>query len=370
MASNSNDQQLHAAVQNYQQAPAQAVEQLKPLADAGDPQAVALIAYFYINQGQIDEGLPYAEQAVQQGYGHLAQLYAADLAQRQRPELRARVPEFARAALDNGANLDVFNLILQSAQQGEQPLVSELLESSRGPGPSGIRDRWQEILERANSDLDRIGTAATEVAGQRDQAFEAMRTETEAVEERRADAERQADELGLVTSALAAHNLADAYAKDAERTEDQAGRYTVGSLVIGVISVGVSVFGLLTVKAGSGFDTVIARAAFGLPIALLAAYVNNLATTHRREAWRLRHVELQIRTANPFLGLLDPERRRETLATLALRFFPGQDNFLSDAGGGQPSALELIDALRVLLREQQPKAVVDQAQTPSTPTAP
>lgn len=369
MNSNPNDQQLLAAVQSYQQAPPQAIEQLKPQADAGDSRAIALLAYFYINQGQIDEGLPYAEQAVKDGYGHLAQLYATDLAQRQRPELRARAAEFARAAIDNGANLDVFNLIIQSAQQGEPPLVSELLESTRGPGPSGVRDGWKQLLERANANLDRIDTAATEVAGQRDQAFEAISAETKMVEERRADAERQADELGLVTSALASHNLADAYAQDAERTEQQARRYTVASLGIGLISVGISLYGLLTVHAGNGVDTALTRAAFGIPVALLAVYVNSLATTHRREAWRLRHVELQIRTANPFLGLLDADRRRETLATLALRFFPGQDSFVAESKDGQPPTLELIEALRALLREQQPKAVVDQGTPLPAPPA-
>jgi hypothetical protein len=369
MNSTPNEQQLQNAVQAYQQAPGQAIEQLKPLADSGDPQAVALLAYFYLNQGQIDEGLPYATQAVENGYGHLAQLYATDLAQRQRPELRSRAGEFARAAIDNGANLDVFNLIIQSTQQGEPPLVSELLESSRGPGPSGIRDRWEKLLERANADLDRIDTAANEVAGQRDQAFETIRAETQTVEERRTDAERQAEELGLVTSTLASHNLADAYAQDAERTEHQARRYTLASLCIGLISVGISLYGLLTVHEGNGLDTALTRAAFGIPVALLAVYVNSLATTHRREAWRLRHVELQIRTANPFLGLLDAERRRETLATLALRFFPGQDNFLADSQDGQPPALELIDAVRSLLREQQPKAVVDQTAPPPTSPA-
>jgi hypothetical protein len=116
-------------------------------------------------------------------------------------------------------------------------------------------------------------------------------------------------------------------------------------------------------KAGSGFDTVIARAAFGLPVALLAAYVNNLATTHRREAWRLRHIELQIRTANPFLGLLDGERRKETLAALALRFFPGQEGVGSDSNETD-LPLNLIEAVGKLLREQQPQTVVAPAVTP------
>lgn len=98
--------------------------------------------------------------------------------------------------------------------------------------------------------------------------------------------------------------MADAYAIEAKKTEEQAKRYTWGSLIIGVAAVAVTVIGLLTVNKSSGFETVIAHAAYGIPGALLAAYVNSLAAAHRHEAWRLRHIELQIRTANPFLGLL------------------------------------------------------------------
>jgi hypothetical protein len=363
MASDEQSQQLFAAVQAYQQTPGQAIEQLKPLADTGDPRAVALIAYFMIQQGQIDEGLPFATQAIQQGYGQIAQIYANDLAQRGRPELRTRTPEFALAALDDGWPVDIFNLIVTSVQQGQPDVVAQLLESARGPRPMAPRRQWEELVAKAEADRDQIASAAAEVSGRRDQAFISIDTETEAIVERRAEADRQADELGLVTSAIAAENLADAYAKDAERTEQQSKRFTWASLVTGAVSVAVSVYGLLTVKAGSGFDTVIARAAFGLPVALLAAYVNNLATTHRREAWRLRHIELQIRTANPFLGLLDGERRKETLAALALRFFPGQEGVGSDSNETD-LPLNLIEAVGKLLREQQPQTVVAPAVTP------
>jgi hypothetical protein len=287
------------------------------------------------------------------------------LAQRGRPELRSRSPEFAEVALDNGFPIDVFSLVVQSAQQGQPNVVGQLLESAEGPRPGALRRQWEDLVAKTEADRDRIAGVAAELSGQREQAFDAINEATEAVKIRRTEADRQADELGLVTSAIAAENLANAYAEDAQRTEQQSSRFTVASLVIGALSVAASLTGLVTAQAGSGFDTIIARAAFGLPVALLAAYVNNLATAHRREAWRLRHIELQIRTANPFLGLLDSDRRRETLAALALRFFPGQENVGSEPKEQQSLPLDLIEALRVLLREQQPKAVVSPTPMPA-----
>jgi hypothetical protein len=144
-------------------------------------------------------------------------------------------------------------------------------------------------------------------------------------------------------------------------------------LAVGILSVAVTAAGLLTVKEPSSFETVIAHAAYGLPVALLAAYVNSLASTHRREAWRLRHIELQIRTANPFLGLLDDARRKETLAALALRFFPGQEGVSFDGKGSAELTPELIDLLRKVLQQQGASSAnassmpVGTAQTPDRP---
>jgi hypothetical protein len=345
-------QQLFMAAQMYPSAPGQAIEQLRPLADSGDSRAVGLLAYFTLQQGDIDTALPVAEKAARLGYGQVAQMVANDLVHRQRPDLRMRAPEFVEMALDSGWAVDVFSLVIASAQQGQPDLVSHLLNSAKQPRPVAERSHWDELVASVMADRDSISTAAAEVSGQREKAFQAIEVEENAVKERRADAEQQAEELGLVTSALASHNLANAYAEDARRTEKQSKRFTWASLLVGAVSVLVSAVGLLTVKEGSSFDTVIAHAAFGLPVALLAAYVNSLATTHRKEAWRLRHIELQIRTANPFLGLLDADRRKETLAALALRFFPGQEGMSPASKDGSEPPSDVIDALARLLHEQ------------------
>ncbi|HEX6781303.1 MAG TPA: hypothetical protein VF125_04650 [Solirubrobacterales bacterium] len=209
-----------------------------------------------------------------------------------------------------------------------------------------------------------IGEAAAEVSGQKEQAFAAINEAVEAIATRREAADQQASELGLVTSHIAAENLANTYAVEAKRTEQQAKRYTWGSLAVGVLSVAVTVVGLLTVKEESSFQTVIGHAAFGIPVGLLAAYINSLASNHRLEAWRLRHIELQIRTANPFLGLLDTARREETLAALALRFFPGQDGVTFDGNGNAMAAPELIELVRALLQKQGSNASTAQSIAP------
>lgn len=234
-------------------------------------------------------------------------------------------------------------------------------------GMTAWLDERREEIERSKRQIKtQIGEAAAEVTGQKDQAFTAINEAVEAIDVRRQAADQQASELGLVTSAIAAENLANTYATEAKKTEVQARRYTWGSLLIGVISVGVTVLGLVTAKEDSSLQAYLGHAAIGIPVALLAAYVNSLASTHRHEAWRLRHIELQIRTANPFLGLLDSGRREETLAALALRFFPGQEGVSFDGQGAGVPAPELIELLRAALPRRGGNSTASQAAGTST----
>jgi hypothetical protein len=356
MASPGQEQQVFAAIQQYPGAPGQAIEQLRPLADQGVPTARAMLAFFLLQQGNAEQGIPYARESAKEGYGFIAQMYANQLASIDPPALRAQSPEFVDWATQAGWPLDAFSLAINSAQRGEPDLAQELLERSRGPFPLPTGARLEELLARSEEASGGIATAAEAVQGRREEAVAAIDGEESAVKARRENAESAADELGLVLSDVAAQSLAKDYGQDAKRTEKQASRYTVASIFLGCLAVAASVAGLLTLKEGSQVDTAVARFAFGLPFALFIPYMNSLASAHRKEAWRLRHVELQIRTANPFLTLLDDDRRKETLAALALRFFPGQESIEK---GIEPNGtpLDVIEVLRLLVKEQ-PKAVV------------
>lgn len=252
-----------------------------------------------------------------------------------------------RAAVDSGGGdlISSANRLLSAASEVEPGLI-----------PSDVATRLGEMreeIENTRSKIEaQVSDAAAKVDGQKDQAFASIKEAVEAVDTRRKEAEQQASELGVVTSSIAATNLAEAYTEDAERTETLAWRYTFASLATGLLSIIVAGVGVYTAGTSSEVHVLIARAALGLPVALFAAYVNNLASSHRREAWRLRHIELQIKTANPFLGLLARGLREDTLAALALRFFPGQEGVSFDGESTANYTPELIELLRKLLQLQ------------------
>lgn len=90
---------------------------------------------------------------------------------------------------------------------------------------------------------------------------------------------------GLTTSAIAAENLANAYAEVVRKTEGQAKRYTWGSLLTYLFSILVAGVGIYTTaQHTSEVETFVARAALGIPFALFGTYINSLASNHRREA--------------------------------------------------------------------------------------
>jgi len=266
------------------------------------------------------------------------------------------------AVTSGGGNLeDAAERLLNATKQIEVGLGP--------PDLPGLRELGAEVEQTRDEIKTQISEAGAEVAGQKDQAFAAISNAVDAINTQRETAEQQASELGLTTSAIAAENLADAYGEVARNTEEQAERYTRGALAIYLFSILVAGVGIYTTaQHTSQVETFVARAALGIPFALFGAYINSLASTHRREAWRLRHIELQIRTSNPFLGLLDTGRREETLAALALRFFPGQEGVSFDGKGAWGPTPELFELLRMLLQQQGASAATPM-RTPDPPAA-
>lgn len=74
----------------------------------------------------------------------------------------------------------------------------------------------------------------------------------------------------------------------------------------------------------------------------------------RNQAWKLRHLELQLRTLNPFLAGLEDVARKSVLADLALRFFSGHEGVVSNSEnhGGETVSLDAEQLLALLMRVQ------------------
>jgi hypothetical protein len=100
---------------------------------------------------------------------------------------------------------------------------------------------------------------------------------------------------------------------------------TAAALLLGTLAVGLAAFFTLThINDKPDIAEGLPKAGISIPFALLAAYLGRLGARFRQIAWRWRHVELQLRTAESYIGELDSDRRSSLIEALALRFFPGQ----------------------------------------------
>lgn len=357
----------------YAQAPGQALEQLRQLADGGDISAIVLVSYGLLQQNDaIDDALPYATQAMKRGIGAVAQTFAVDLANRGREDLRARAPDFIAAAIESGWTVDLRNLVWQALSQGRRDLTKAALSLMLDPPPpTPARAHWDELVAKAQKDFDDVTSVADIVRGQRESASTQIAAEIEQARDRGAEIERLANDLGVLANVAGSVSLARSYADRAAHEERLANRYTyawLGLAALSVVSAGVIAF--LTLNEHTSVSTAAQRAAFAIPVALFAAVISRLAHAYRQQAWKLRHVELQIKTSNPFLAGLDESDRKKVLADLALRFFPGQS-----VPDGQPplSDTSVDPAIYQLTPEQLVDVLIRAAQggrVPQPPTTP
>ena len=106
--------------------------------------------------------------------------------------------------------------------------------------------------------------------------------------------------------------------------------------VVGVAAIGLAAaFVLIGLAESADISDTLTKASISIPLLVLAAYLNRLGNEERRDARTWRHVELQIRTARPYLANLPQATSSEVLAALALRFFPGQSQ---NPHGGEPDS--------------------------------
>jgi hypothetical protein len=301
----------------------QAAAVARPLADQGDAVARVLTAQYLLNAGNLVEGKPYALEAAKAGNGQIAQAYFGNLFGQ--PENRTEAIEFLKLALDAGYPMDPLGNAPALVQEGHDDAAIEMLRIAASSQPPGARASWEELLARAEQDEARLKAAADEVQQERVRAMEAIRSSEEAIGEDKERVKRLVDETTGLVHGASAETLAREYGSHADEEERRAEFFTRASIAGGLLAaIGTAAIAYFAFTAEEGVGAVLTKAALTIPLVLFAGYLARLAGQFRKKAWAYRHVELQIRTSEPFVSLLDDRPRKLILAALALRFFPGQ----------------------------------------------
>jgi hypothetical protein len=279
----------------------------------------------YASIGQPQDGLPYAEQAIAEGAASLANQYFGNLIASGDPAQRETAIQMLRTAIDAGWPVDPLAYIPSLVQQGDPQAALGLIDLALGQHANGARSQWEALLADMRASTSEVEQVKQDTRGKRDEAVQAMEEHSQSIGKERERVAALVEDVDRLVHQAAAEHLAVEYAKQAEATEGTARRYTIASLVVGALTViGTLVLAVALVVGDASVGAFFSRATLTLPAIAFTAYLGALARTHRRMGWHWRHVELQIRTADPFIAPLEDDLRKSLLAALALRFFPGQ----------------------------------------------
>lgn len=312
---------------NQPNGPQLAADGIARIADeTGDARAESLAAWAFGSTGNWARAAEYARTAAQKGVVGSASWVANNIQGQGDFALRRAAIELHAAAAEAGAAVDFSGMAQMFVQQGDVDGAAEAISKLAITRPEGARAHWDTLLSNVEPEVQSISDSAVKASAERDRVLVEMNRDRDAVASERESVERLVAEVGGLANKAGGLALANDYGRRANKIERQANWSTIVAIALAVAIALVAL--ALAIDAGRDndpLDAVLKKAPITIPFLLLNIYIARLASTFREEAIKLRGIELQIRTANPFLGALDPERRQAVLAMLALRFFPGQE---------------------------------------------
>jgi hypothetical protein len=344
-----------------------AAEQVREIADRVQiPVIDALAAMLSLQAGVWQQGVIHARRAADAGLVDSLNSYVGNVFTE--PNRIEEGLDLLQIMRDAGWPIDPLAYAANvGLHQPERPeLLARLLRLAGYPSLATRRE-WQAMMDAARGSFDAIKGDTRLVEVERERALESMRADASHIADERDRMHELVAEVADLGNRGAAEHLAKEYAKHAGEEEKTADRYTGWSIVAGVVAVlATGAIAYLAFSHEHGAGAILTKATFALPVIAFVAYLGRLASIHRKQAWRWRHIELQIRTARPFVAPLQEDQRQLMTAALALRFFPGQ-RADPDTSGSMDSS-DPVAALGELLKSTIDSGSGGRANPPSSTT--
>jgi hypothetical protein len=294
-----------------------AVDRIRPAADADDPSAVGLIAWFLHQMGEPlwRTGVPYAQKALALGVPWVANYYFGNMLND--PQLRQQVPDLIRPAIACGVPIDPVANALGPYQQGDHATALALIELAAGPWP--WPPSWEELLQRARQRLGELEAASGDVTQRKERALEAIDGDEKRVSERAATIETRSKQLETLLEQTTNAEVQTFFEKEASKYEAE------GSMLwkwgVGVLS-GAAFFAILPIAiyyagrvTGNQWfaDQNLVAAHFAPAVALGAIAGVLLARARGRDRARQRAQDLSVALGTMFVysGQISQEEERQ-----------------------------------------------------------
>jgi hypothetical protein len=327
-----------------------ALETVRAGADDGDI-ASCLVAVQAINSAglPVDQAIPYVDTALRKGVPLPAMQMAGRIMSD--PAQRENFLRYVDEVEEVFPAWDVLGWAPSIAATGDTETAARLVELLSVPRSRTRRD-IEALQSQAESVLSTLQTAAATVEEDRTRASEAILNDAQEIAAERERVSRLVTDTTRLVHEVAADHIAEEYASRADSTLRAALWWTAGTLLFAAIAVGWGVYvGIHAATASASAESVIGKALVTVPLLAIAAYLGSIAASTRRMGWHWRHVELQIKTAEPFIAELDDETRKALQAALTIRFFPGQGQDPQQQGGTQTESLDLSTVIAEVFRE-------------------
>ena len=312
----------------------EAIEAVREHADLGSLPAAIALAWFYAQRGQGAQ----AEQAVRTALSG-GIVYPGLWHFRSYASVQEYVPfalEIARAAADGGNISDQVGYWETLWDAGFQDAAVSLFEAAGSPHATGMRGEWERLVADARSGEKEIQAAAAIVGSSRAQAESSIQQSEELITAERERVRNLVQETADLVHRVTAGHIGTAYAERAKDTLRAARNWTVAAVVVGfVASAWAAYVAYHAFSEDEGLSTTVGKTLVSVPLFVVAGYLASVGASNRKMGWHWTHIELQIRTAEPFIGVLDEPTRHKLLAALALRFFPGQGQDPQSGGGSE-----------------------------------
>ena len=293
-----------------------------------------LLAWAYAQAGRIPEGVPYVERLADHGATQVVAQYAANLIGS--PDQREIAMRLLRRAMGTGWQVDPLGWIPSFAQRGDGEAVAELLELARLPWPAApIEGELDDLVARLRDATRTFDSRLRTVDEARNVAVDSIAQHEQAIREEVSRLSKLGRRVERLSHEEAADTLGKQYAAEAKRNERAATWFTTGAILVGASAAFLAAyFTLKHINDNSMAVEGLVKGTIAIPIAVFATYLGRQAGRFREVAWRWRHVELQIKTADPYISELPDDRRLAMTETLAARFFPGQSLNVEGGTGG------------------------------------
>jgi hypothetical protein len=291
----------------------QAIDAIRPFADAEEPAALGLICWYLHQRGEsgIREGVPYAKRAAAVGLPWPAQYLLGNMIGD--PQLREEVPSLVEALLAIGwTQVDPIGYAISPFQQGDRATALQIFDLI---GPWPFPGQWTEHVESGRRAIESLRSIAGEAQEELGQFHELITSASGDVDSERSRVSTQAGSVLELLKQAADGTIKAEFDREAATNATESRRLWLfgltvlgGAALLAVLPLILHYFSLNTLE---GRDLLAAHFAPTVALGAVAGVLLGRAKARDRSRQRARDLSVALGTMVVYSGQIDDAQERQ-----------------------------------------------------------